>query len=100
MSYVNKRLAKRMGDPAFAKAWKESELEYNISRNIIKKRIERGWSQKDLANRMSTTQSIVSRIESGDANITVKTLATVANALGTEVSELVEITEEQEPIMA
>lgn len=83
-----------MSDPAFAQAWKESELEYNISRNIIKKRIERGWSQSELAKRMSTTQSVVSRIESGDANMTIKTLASVANALGADVSELVEITEE------
>lgn len=94
MSYVNRRVAKRMSDPAFAQAWKESELEYNISRNIIKKRIERGWSQSELAKRMSTTQSVVSRIESGDANMTIKTLASVANALGADVSELVEITEE------
>lgn len=98
MSYVTKRLAKRMSDPAFAEAWKESELEYNISRNIIKKRNEHGWSQSELAKRMSTTQSVISRIESGDSNMTVKTLANVANALGTEVSELVEITEE--PIFA
>lgn len=98
MSYVNRRVAKRMSDPAFAQAWRESELEYNISRNIIKKRIERGWSQSELAKRMSTTQSVVSRIESGDANMTVKTLASVAEALGTDVSELVEITEE--PVFA
>lgn len=94
MSYVNKRLAKRMSDPAFAEAWKEFELEYNISRNIIKKRTENGWSQSELAKRMSTTQSVISRIESGDSNMTVKTLANVANALGTDVRTLVEITDE------
>lgn len=98
MSYVNRRVAKRMSDPAFAQAWKESELEYNISRNIIKKRVERGWSQTELADRMATTQSVISRIESGDSNMTIKTLASVANALGIGVSELVEITEE--PIIA
>lgn len=98
MSYVNKRVAKRMSDPAFAKAWKESELEYNISRNIIKKRVERGWSQTELAERMATKQSVISRIESGDSNMTIKTLASVATALGIDVSELVEITEE--PIFA
>lgn len=98
MGYVNRRVAKRMSDPDFAKAWKESELEYKIARNIIKKRAERGWSQSELAKRMSTTQSVVSRIESGDSNVTVKTLASVATALGIDVSELVESTEE--PIMA
>ena len=94
MSYVNRRIAKRMSDPAFAQAWKESALEYNISRNIIKKRVERGWSQSELATRMATTQSVISRIESGDSNMTIRTLASVATALGTDVSELVEITEE------
>lgn len=94
MSYVNRRVAKRMSDPAFAQAWKESELEYNISRNIIKNRVERGWSQSELAKRMSTTQSVISRIESGDSNMTIKTLASVAAALGIEVSELVKIIEE------
>ena len=94
MSYVNRRVAKRMSDPAFAQAWTESALEYNISRNIIKKRVERGWSQSELATRMATTQSVISRIESGDSNMTIRTLASVATALGTDVSELVEITEE------
>ena len=94
MSYVNRRVAKRMSDPDFARAWKGSELEYNISRNIIKKRVERGWSQSELAKRMSTTQSVISRIESGDSNMTIKTLASVAAAFGIDISELVKITEE------
>lgn len=36
MSYLEKRLAKRMSDPEFRKEWKKSELEYQLDRAAIK----------------------------------------------------------------
>lgn len=37
MSYLNKRLEKRLKDPEFKKAWEESEKEYQKERTAILK---------------------------------------------------------------
>lgn len=88
MGYVEKRLAKRLSDPDFAIAWKESELEYQVARNIINKRKELGLTQQELATRINKQQSVISRIESGDCNVTLKTLSEIALALKTNVSDI------------
>lgn len=88
MSYVEKRLKKRLSDPAFKSAWEETELEYQIARNIINKRKSLGLTQQELAELTNKQQSVISRIESGDCNVTIKTLAEIATALGTSVSDI------------
>ncbi|MGH9082868.1 MAG: helix-turn-helix domain-containing protein [Acidimicrobiales bacterium] len=46
-------------------------------------RTEAGFSQRELAERMETTQSVISRLEEGGgARNRIDTLARVANALG------------------
>lgn len=40
---------------------------------------------ESMANRMDAKQSLVARIESGDKDITVKTLSRVAEAMGTNL---------------
>ena len=89
MSYVTKILDKEKDNKEFMDAWEESALEYNIARNIIRKRNELGLTQVEFARRMATSQSVISRIETGNANMTIKTLANVANVLETDIKELV-----------
>lgn len=89
MSYVTKMLDKEKDNKEFMDAWEESALEYNVARNIISKRNELGLTQVEFARRMATSQSVISRIETGNANMTIKTLAHVANALETDIKELV-----------
>lgn len=74
MSSFEERLAKRLEEPEFAAAWKETELEYLVARNIIKQRKALGLTQNELAKRLKTKQSVISRIESGNSNITLKTV--------------------------
>lgn len=93
MSSFEKRLAKRLEDPKFAAAWKETELEYLVARNIIKQRKALGLTQNELAKRLNTKQSVISRIEAGNSNITLKTLGDIAKALDTDVSKLTSIDE-------
>lgn len=50
-------------DPEVRKALKESELEFQIARSIIEARVKRGLTQKDLAKRLNTKQSVISRFE-------------------------------------
>jgi len=48
---------------------------------IARARIESGFTQKKLGNEIGTTQSVISRIESGRGNITLKTLEAIAKIL-------------------
>lgn len=81
MSYLQRRLKKELKDPNFQKEWDESELEYVIARNIIKYRKEKKLTQQDLAIVLQTSQSVISRIENADQNITIGYLKDVAKAL-------------------
>ena len=56
-------------------------VEYNRSRNIFKRRMELGLSQRDLADKASVTQKTISRIEGGDSGIRQATLIKVYTAL-------------------
>ena len=55
---------------------------YEIKKQIIKLRIEQGLSQKELADKIGTRQSAISRLENDDYNPSVDFLNKVADALG------------------
>ncbi len=57
------------------------EPEFAVIEMIIKKRIERGLSQKDLAKKIGTKQSAISRLESGTYNPSLSFLQKVSEAL-------------------
>ncbi len=61
------------------------KVQYDIKREIIKLRIEQGLSQKELANKINSKQSAISRLESGDYNPSLEFLNKVATALGKEL---------------
>jgi predicted transcriptional regulator len=56
--------------------------EYDLIRQIIKKRTKRGLTQEALARKIGTKQSAISRLESGGANPSVAFLRSVSHALG------------------
>ncbi|EHQ89527.1 helix-turn-helix transcriptional regulator [Desulfosporosinus youngiae] len=58
---------------------------YDIKREIIRLRLEQGLSQKELADKINTKQSAISRLESGEYNPSIELLAKIANALGKEL---------------
>ena len=53
-----------------------------IARQIIHKRVARSWTQRDLAERMHTTDSAVSRWESGRRAVSSETLQRLADVFG------------------
>jgi ribosome-binding protein aMBF1 (putative translation factor) len=65
----------------FKRVSAEFDVEYEVARQMLATRTQAGLSQAALARRMHTTQSVVSRIESG-VNISVETLARFAAACG------------------
>jgi len=72
-------------NPEFKKTLKETELEYEIARSLIKARLNKGYTQKDLADRLQTTQSVISRVESAKGLPTLSFLKKLASALGTTI---------------
>jgi ribosome-binding protein aMBF1 (putative translation factor) len=52
-----------------------------IARVVIMRRAELGLSQQEVAERMGTTASVISRIESGQHRTSTKTLRRLAEAL-------------------
>lgn len=49
--------------PGFKEALKETRLEYEIARALIKARLEKGLTQAEIAKMMNTKQSVISRVE-------------------------------------
>lgn len=58
---------------------------YSLKKEIIRLRLEQGLSQNDLAKKVGTKQSSISRLESGDYNPSIDFLRKVANALGKDI---------------
>lgn len=58
------------------------DLEYEIARQLIRARLERGMTQQELAAKIGTRQSNISRIECGQQNISIGLLNKVAKGLG------------------
>jgi transcriptional regulator with XRE-family HTH domain len=59
---------------------------YDLSLEIIKRRVGLGLTQKGLAEKANTYQSRISKIESSEFDIRFSTLISIAEALDTEVS--------------
>lgn len=67
--------------PEFKKVSDEFDIEYEVAIQMQRIREKAGLTQAEIARRMKTTQSVVSRMESG-ANASLDTLLRYANACG------------------
>lgn len=71
-------LAQQMKNKAFKKAYKEESQCLKIAYQIVKLRKQQNLSQKELARKLDTTQSVIARIETGQQNFTTETLQKIA----------------------
>ncbi|MFC1538077.1 helix-turn-helix domain-containing protein [Candidatus Latescibacterota bacterium] len=85
MRTLQEHIKEQMKNPELAKEYEALGEEYEIIRQIIRARIEAGLTQKELAERIETKQSNVSRIESGNANPSIAFLKRIAKATGTKL---------------
>lgn len=74
---------KLLKDPEFKKLYKDSQPEFEIAEAIIRARIDNKITQKELAKRINTTQSVISRLEQGERSPSIALLKKVAAALNT-----------------
>ena len=75
-------LSERINDPAFLAEWNAQEPERQIMRAIAEGREERDMTQKQLAEATGINQADISRLESGTANPSLRTLKRLAAGMG------------------
>ena len=63
-------------------AYKELMPEFSLIEMIIRRRIKKGLTQRELARKIGTKQSAISRFESGTYNPSFSFLQKLADALG------------------
>ena len=74
---------KLLKNPEFKRLYDESRPEFEITCAIIRARIKNKMTQKELARRMNTTQSVISRVEQAKTSPSVSFLKRLAAALNT-----------------
>ena len=79
-------------NPNYRKLYDDTRPEFELARALIAVRIRAGLTQAQLATRMETTQSVVSRLESGQAHPSTKTLEKIARATSSRLKIAFEAT--------
>lgn len=72
-------------DKKTKQAYDETGPEFELIAAIIEERIKKGLTQKELAKKLGTKQSAISRLERGTYNPTLAFLKKLADALGVKV---------------
>lgn len=78
-------LKESLKNSMFRREWEASEVEYQLSRQVISERLKRKMTQVDLAKKAKTTQAVISRIERMTTNASMDVLKRIAGAFGTRL---------------
>jgi transcriptional regulator with XRE-family HTH domain len=74
-----------MAKPATRKGYEDARVAYELGRRLRDLREAYGLTQRQLAERVGTTQSVIARLEAGGTKPSLSTLERVASALGAVV---------------
>ena len=89
-------VAEKLKDPNFELEFNALEPEFSIIHAMIEARKASGLTQKQLAERVGIDQGDISKIETGDANPSLKTLKKLASGMNTRLRlEFLPIEEQQ-----
>ncbi len=83
---IHRILDKRFKNWEFNETYEKVSYMMDLADQIIKARNKAGLSQINLAKKLDTTQSVISRIENGNQNISVAMLQKIAGVLRCSVS--------------
>lgn len=67
-----------------------TDRQQQLGRRIKQRRVEAGYTQRELALIIETSQSYLWKLEAGRLNASVVTLCRIADALDTTVNDLIE----------
>jgi DNA-binding XRE family transcriptional regulator len=74
--------SRKKTDPDFARGFDEGYLDFKIGMILRQAREEAGLTQEELADRVGTQKTAISRIENHAEDIKLSTIQKVAKALG------------------
>jgi ribosome-binding protein aMBF1 (putative translation factor) len=77
--------ARALANPEVRAEYEALAPEFEISAELLQARLRAGLSQAELAALMSTSQSTIARLESGQALPSTKTLLRFAKATGSRI---------------
>ncbi len=63
----------------------EEKPHFGLGDKLRRLRMQEGWTQEEMARRAKVHHSVISRVESGKGNPTLKTIQKVADVLGVEI---------------
>jgi ribosome-binding protein aMBF1 (putative translation factor) len=75
-------VADMASDPAYKEAYEKLGPEFDLVDTLVEARLRAKLSQAEVAGRMGTTESVVSRLESGRSKPSTRTLERYARATG------------------
>lgn len=73
-------------DPKIKAEYDKLTPEYQLVQTVVKKRLQQGLSQSQLAKKAKTQQSAISRLESGRYNPSLTFLTKIAKALNSTIN--------------
>lgn len=73
-------------NPEFKKLWEETRIEREIAHALILARVKKRLTQAQLAKKLKTKQSAISRVESGEITPSLSFLKRLAGVLDTSLS--------------
>ena len=77
-------LAEELRDPDFRREWDRTAIARAVALKVLAYRTEHGLSQRGLAQKLGMTQPQLARLEAGEHNPTIDTLARLAQTLDIE----------------
>jgi DNA-binding XRE family transcriptional regulator len=77
--------------PEFVQAERDLGSRLVVAKNVMRLRIQRGYTQRRLADELGVTQPRVAEIEGARANLKLDTLDRLARVLGVETSSLFKV---------
>ena len=79
-------LEEQLNDPEFKKEYDALEPEFTIIKALLNAREASGLTQKDLAERTGIAQGDISKLETGNANPSLRTLQRLAAGMGMKLT--------------
>lgn len=84
MKTANEALAERLKEPAFREAWEGTGLARSVALRVVGYRVEHGLTQTELGRLLGMSQPAVARLEAGEHEPSLATLARLSRSLGIE----------------
>ena len=81
----NDFLKESLKDPKIKAEYDKLQPEFAMIQAVIDARVKRGVTQQELAQKIGTKQSVISRLESGRANPSIAFLKKLAQALNSHL---------------